>query len=81
MNVEVHKCDDAEVANHMQWDYFAEPAQAPARLYSDVGPLPVPKSSRPMVVAAVAAMCVAGVAAAVAVVRSRRPAYAIPLQE
>jgi hypothetical protein len=81
MNVEVHKCDDAEVANHMQWDYFAAAAAAPARLYSDSGPLLAPKSSRPMVVAAVAAMCVAGVTAAVAVVRSRRPAYPIPLQE
>ena len=43
MNVEVHKCDDAEVANYMQWDYFAAAAVAPAKLYSEAGPLLAPK--------------------------------------
>jgi len=81
-NVEVHKCDDAEVAQNMQWDYCASGEclpPAPERLYSDVGSVAAPKSSMPLAVAAAAAMCVAGVAAAVAVVRSRRPALAIPL--
>jgi len=83
-NVEVHKCDDANVADHMQWNYCKSgecipTVPAPSRLYSDVGSVPVTKSSMPMAAAAAAAMCVAGVAAAVAVVRSRRPTLAIPL--
>jgi len=81
-NVEMHQCTDEEVAKHMQWEYCKSGKcipQAPARLYSDVGSIPVSKSSMPMAAAAAAAMCVAGVAAVVAVVRSQRPALAIPL--
>jgi len=82
VNVEVHKCDDSAVADNMKWGYCASgtcgAAPTPAKLYSDVGSVPATKSSMPTAVAAAAAMCVAGVAAAVAVVRSRRPALTIP---
>ena len=48
MNVEVHKCDDAEVATHMQWNYFDAAAVTQAKPYSDAGLFLLPKFSRPM---------------------------------